>query len=276
MARTRNYAIDSVLIYEFRYEPGGNRFVIVPHEPVEILSEQTNIDPQGQVSLGSSADQLVRVGGTLRAGVQFAVAVNDDAENLGIPVITPPPVPLADWQIQGLPNADELSGVAWSEPMLFYPDGSAQQSILRLEDEYGQSVEISVRGLTGVVSAQRIREENGIMKRLPLIANQTRTSQGRTGLTLLEVVLSIAIFVMSMAVLSELVATGHKASLDSKLQTQAIIRAEAQMNEIIANPSLMVSTSGMPFAEEYTNAPGQWNWSLTVAILGAKLESAAT
>lgn len=102
------------------------------------------------------------------------------------------------------------------------------------------------------------------MKRLPLIANQTKTSQGRTGLTLLEVVLSIAIFVMSMAVLSELVATGHKASLDSKLQTQAIIRAEAQMNEIIANPSLMVSTSGMPFAEEYTNAPGQWNWSLTV------------
>lgn len=162
LARTRNYAIDSVLIYEFRYEPGGNRFVVVPHEPVEILSEQTNIDPQGQVSLGSSADQLVRVGGTLRAGVQFAVAVNDDAENLGIPVITPPPVPLADWQIQGLPNADELSGVAWSEPMLFYPDGSAQQSILRLEDEYGQSVEISVRGLTGVVSAQRIREETGL------------------------------------------------------------------------------------------------------------------
>lgn len=160
LARTRNYAIDSVLIYEFRYEPGGNRFVVVPHEPVEILSEQTNIDPQGQVSEGSSADQLIRMGGILPDGVRFAEVINEEAVKLGQPEIKPPPVPIADWQLQGLPNADELSGVAWSEPMLFYPDGSAQQAVLRVEDEYEQRVEISVRGLTGAVSTRQIEEEN--------------------------------------------------------------------------------------------------------------------
>ncbi|MCA9068213.1 MAG: prepilin-type N-terminal cleavage/methylation domain-containing protein [Planctomycetaceae bacterium] len=152
LGRTRNYAIDSVLIYEFRYEPDGNRFVIVPHEPLGDLSGTTNIDPLGQVSQGSPADQLVRVAGVLRNGVRFTSVVNNDAVELGIPEIKPPPVPLADWQIEGLPNSDELRGVGWSEPMLFYPDGSAQQSVLRLEDQYGQQMEISVRGLTGALS----------------------------------------------------------------------------------------------------------------------------
>lgn len=87
----------------------------------------------------------------------------------------------------------------------------------------------------------------------------------RDGLTLLEVVLTLAIFVGAMAVLSQLISTGHRAALDSRMQTQAVIRAEAQMNEVIADPSLMVSTSGMSFTEEYNPAAlGQWNWSLDV------------
>ncbi len=86
----------------------------------------------------------------------------------------------------------------------------------------------------------------------------------RNGLSLLEVILAISIFVGAMAVLSELVTTGNRAAIQSRMQTQAIIRAEAQMNEVIANPALMVSTSESPFAEEYnTTADGQWLWSLT-------------
>lgn len=100
------------------------------------------------------------------------------------------------------------------------------------------------------------------MKRLS--SSKEPSSQNRSGLTLLEVVLTLAIFVMSMAVLSELVHTGQRAALESQLQTQAIIRAEAQMNEVIANPSLMASASGMPFAEDYSAGPGEWNWSLNV------------
>ena len=96
------------------------------------------------------------------------------------------------------------------------------------------------------------------------LSPEGRGDDSRNGLTLLEVVLTLAIFVGSMAVLAELVATGHRANLQSRLQTMAIIRAEAQMNEVIASPDLMVSTSGMPFAEEYSPGPGQWTWSLNV------------
>jgi hypothetical protein len=77
--------------------------------------------------------------------------------------------------------------------------------------------------------------------------------------------LALTIFVASMAVLSELVSTGHQANLQSRLQTIAIIRAEAQMNEVVANPNLMVASSAMPFAEEYNpGSIGQWVWSLAV------------
>ncbi len=95
---------------------------------------------------------------------------------------------------------------------------------------------------------------------------QGRGDKRRQGLTLLEVILTLSIFVGSMAVLSQLVATGHQANLQNRLQTIAIIRAEAQMNEVIANPSLMVSASSMPFAEEYNpGSIGQWVWSLAVS-----------
>ena len=96
----------------------------------------------------------------------------------------------------------------------------------------------------------------------------SRDSSGfasRRGFTLLEVVLTLGIFVGAMAVLSQLVTTGHRANLQSRLQTQAIIRAEAQMNEVIADPNLMASASDMSFSEEYNpNALGQWSWSLDV------------
>ena len=107
LAGTRNKAIDAVLIYEFRYELGGNHFLVVPHEPDQMQSAA--VDAQGQLASG---DMLYRYAGTLRKGVQFAVATVD-LSDLGIPVVEEI-VPLADWQIQGLPMAEELTGLKWS------------------------------------------------------------------------------------------------------------------------------------------------------------------
>jgi hypothetical protein len=151
LAGTRNKAIDAVLIYEFRYETDGNRFLVIPHESYQIPTAV--VDAQGQLSSG---DQMYRAAGILRNGVVFAPAV--DMSSLGIPVIEVS-VPVDDWQLEGLPGADELSGLKWSNPILFYPDGSAAESVLRLQDEVGQLMEISIRGLTAAVSATPVTEE---------------------------------------------------------------------------------------------------------------------
>ena len=152
LAGTRNKAIDAMLIYEFRYELGGNRFLVVPHEAYQL--ETNTVDAQGQLTGG---DQLYRFAGTLRKGVVFTVTTTD-LSDLGIPVVEEV-VPIAEWQLQGLPAADELGGLKWSKPILFYPDGSAATSALRIEDDAGQQMEITVRGLTGAVSATPVVEE---------------------------------------------------------------------------------------------------------------------
>ncbi len=153
LAGTRNKAIDAVLIYEFRYELGGNRFIVIPHETYQVPTSGPSA--QGQQTTG---DALFRMAGILRDGVLFTATVVDTT-SLGIPVIETP-VPIAEWQLEGLPAASELRGLKWSDPILFYPDGSAVQSVLKIEDSYGQQMEITVRGLTAAVSAAPVQEES--------------------------------------------------------------------------------------------------------------------
>ncbi len=153
LAGTRNKAIDGMLIYEFRYELGGNRFLVIPHESYQAVQTAS---AAGQPA--ANGDQLYRAAGEMRPGVQFAATTHEELANLGIPVIEQS-VPVADWQLQGLPGVDELGGLKWSEPILFYPDGSANQSLIRIEDGYGQVMELTVRGLTGAVSATLTQKE---------------------------------------------------------------------------------------------------------------------
>ena len=40
----------------------------------------------------------------------------------------------------------------WSEPILFYPDGTTSAATLVLKNEYDRCIEMSLRGLTGVVN----------------------------------------------------------------------------------------------------------------------------
>ncbi len=88
----------------------------------------------------------------------------------------------------------------------------------------------------------------------------------RRGLSLLEVVLSVSIFTMSMAAIYQLLSIGYRNTIDSRLQTQAIVRAESKMSEVIANADLMQTTGATPFEEDAATAiEGSWTWSLTVS-----------
>ena len=52
--------------------------------------------------------------------------------------------------------SEEESG--WSEPILFYPDGTTSTARLMLENTYGRCIELSLRGLTGVVTVGSVLE----------------------------------------------------------------------------------------------------------------------
>ncbi len=81
----------------------------------------------------------------------------------------------------------------------------------------------------------------------------------RGGLTLLEIVLAMAIFFGSMAALTQLAWNGTRAAVQARLKTQATIRCEAKLNEVLAGAVPMQSVSNTPFPDD-----SHWTWSQVV------------
>lgn len=82
----------------------------------------------------------------------------------------------------------------------------------------------------------------------------------RTGLTLLEVILALAIFVMSIAVISKLVELGVRASQYTQLQTRAVMLAQSKMGEFVAGILPLDSASGDTFVEDPA-----WQWQAAIS-----------
>lgn len=81
----------------------------------------------------------------------------------------------------------------------------------------------------------------------------------RRGLTLFEVLISLAIFVVSMAALSQLISTGVQAAARARLQTQAVLRCESKLAEVLAGVEPMETLSPTPFEDDPS-----WTWSLEI------------
>ena len=61
-----------------------------------------------------------------------------------------------------------------------------------------------------------------------------RRSSRRSGLTLYEVVLSLVILAGSMTALAELIGTGRRAAVQSKLRTQAVLLCQSKLSEVVS------------------------------------------
>ena len=83
-------------------------------------------------------------------------------------------------------------------------------------------------------------------------------SHRRAGVSLLEVVLALGIFVAGLAALSQLHATGTDAAVQARLKTHAILRCESKLNEVSAGVEPLQAANALPFEDD-----SSWNWSLT-------------
>lgn len=87
--------------------------------------------------------------------------------------------------------------------------------------------------------------------------------QGRvSGFTLLEVVLGLAIFFGSLAILSQIIWNGTQAAVQSRLRGQALIRCEAKLAEVVAGVVPMQNTQGQSFSSDPID--DGWTWSVAV------------
>ena len=133
LSEARTYAIDSGIDYQFRYEPEGQWFVVLP----------TEIEPATANSVSSDADtsEYMRLSGQLEEEL-FLRAEKDEVDSTEQLEAT--------W-FGGLPDSSTLAGKGWSAPIYFRFDGSASDRIFRVMDKDGRTAELSVRGLTGAV-----------------------------------------------------------------------------------------------------------------------------
>jgi type II secretory pathway pseudopilin PulG len=83
----------------------------------------------------------------------------------------------------------------------------------------------------------------------------------RRGLTLLEVLLSLGLFLGALAALSQLWYGGVRASVQARLATQAILRCESKLNEVVAGAVPLQTTNDTPFEDD-----ASWTWSLQVEV----------
>lgn len=89
---------------------------------------------------------------------------------------------------------------------------------------------------------------------------QPRAEVTRSGISLMEVVIALGIFIGSLAALSQLSNNGMSAAVQSRLLTHAILRCESKLNEVAAAVEPLQPIEGQPFEDDEN-----WSWSLTSA-----------
>lgn len=138
--KARLRAMESGQTYVVRVEPKGSRFQLLS------LDQFTMPESQNVPATNSDADytpsELMRLSrNQLPDGVIFA--------KLDVASST---------QLAAMYGSSD-SG-PWSQPILFYPDGTTSDASVLLQIESGQTVRVTLRGLTGTTAATEVGKED--------------------------------------------------------------------------------------------------------------------
>lgn len=130
MLSARVQALDQGVTYQFCFEPGGRRFVILPFD----------ID-SGELQTATASS------GTLNAASTF------DADHWGTTGRIPENL------LSRLADAGQLRGISWAGPLLFRPDGTASSSppVIVRNSPLG-AVSLTVEPLTGGVTLAGVEQ----------------------------------------------------------------------------------------------------------------------
>jgi general secretion pathway protein I len=83
---------------------------------------------------------------------------------------------------------------------------------------------------------------------------------GRPGLTLLEVIVSMAIFLIALGAIVPLIQMGQQRALEIHVQAVALQKCQSKMTEVIIGAEPMGSQGEMPFPDSLLDE--DWKWSM--------------
>ena len=176
LARARNQAMRSGTTLSLRYELQGNQYIIEPWTTgEEFLETGTTIESQPLVNVMGvpnseafaeseyrTVKKLLGYPHKLQKDINFVGSIVDFDARSAI---------LGDAQLNDLTTAagqtsmtDGIQGF-WSDPILFYPDGSTSQTEIRLGSSDGRGfIMVRLRGLTGIAYVTEIASASEIQQ----------------------------------------------------------------------------------------------------------------
>ena len=143
-AKARVRAMSTGETQMFRYVPDGDRFAVEGRAGPEFSSDVASDAELGSLTDSSDPNALLTcTEHTLPTGITFVggeTTFDTRAETVAS-------------------QTDHLSDTefGWSDPILFYPDGTTSTATLQLRNEHNRTIELSLRGLTGVVTVGRVQ-----------------------------------------------------------------------------------------------------------------------
>lgn len=145
LGQARLAAIESGKAQVFRFQPGAGRF--------EIAARQE--EDAGPAVLRSALDQMAEAAASPRPAAADPQAGPRDLPGgivfAGQEVAEQPGAEDEGTGLAGASTAELAERQAWSDPIVFYPNGRTSNARFRLTDRERYFVEISLRGLTGTV-----------------------------------------------------------------------------------------------------------------------------
>jgi hypothetical protein len=138
-AKGRLTAMQTGKTQVFRFEPKGSRFQLIELDALA-LPESSSLPPENQEEAHSPSDMLRLKLNRLPDKVVFA-AGDVSASN----------------QVAAMLGSTQDN--VWSPPVLFNPDGTTSDASVLLENDRGQTIRVTLRGMTGIASASEVGRE---------------------------------------------------------------------------------------------------------------------
>lgn len=95
--------------------------------------------------------------------------------------------------------------------------------------------------------------------RVRTISHSIGAGLRRSGMTLLEVVIALAMFFAAMAAISQILRMGSDSAVRASIRAEGTLLGESKLNEVIAGIVPLQAVSSQPF-----ESSSQWTWTLTV------------
>ncbi len=103
------------------------------------------------------------------------------------------------------------------------------------------------------------RLSSGPATAFPRSRNRFSPLHPRFGMTLLEVVIALALFLAAMSAIAEILRMGSDSSVKAQLQAEAALLGESKLNEVVAGIVPLTPVQSQAFADS-----PKWTWTLSV------------